>query len=147
MKPEFKDYQKQVIKNAKALAKYLRGYDVDVLTGGTDNHLLLLDLRREGITGKQLQENLEKIGIISNKNAVPFDTADKDTTSGLRLGTAAVTSRDMTEGDMFTLATFIFNCIAYPDLNEEPCLKEQLQNQVLDLALKYPLYKKNGFEI
>lgn len=139
MKPEFREYQKQVIKNAQALAKYLQMEGVKVLTGGTDNHLLLLDLRDTNINGRELQERLESVKIISNKNAIPFDTASKEAPSGLRLGTPAVTSRGMGERQMFELARIIGACIKN-NIEEDTIAKEMLKAEVLQLVCRFPFY-------
>lgn len=142
LKPEFKEYQKQVIKNAQALANNLVAFGVKVLTGGTDNHLLLLDLRNTLTTGQELEQRLESIGIISNKNAIPFDTQNKKVTSGLRLGTAAVTSRGLKEKDMLILAAVIASCIEVREKNEEDfeTRRISLKETVSRLAQEYPLY-------
>ena len=137
LKPEFKQYQEQVIKNAKILAEALVQNGFNVLTGGTDNHLILLDLRNKGITGKRLESRLENVGIVSNKNAVPFDTENKKTTSGLRLGTPAVTSRGLVEEDMRQLAILIEWCASpYYDQNIGA-----IRAHVDALCKKYPLYQ------
>ena len=91
LKPEFKEYQEQVVKNAKALANQLLKNGINLVTGGTDNHLVLIDLRNTNMTGLELETKLANIGIITNKNGIPFDTKNKATTSGLRIGTPAVT--------------------------------------------------------
>ena len=142
LQPEFKEYQKQVIKNAQSLAKHLTTFGVKVLTEGTDNHLLLLDLRDTVTTGKELEERLESIGIISNKNAIPFDTQNKTVTSGLRLGTAAVTSRGLKENEMLILAAIIASCIDVKEKNEEDfeTRKVSLRETILRIAQAYPLY-------
>ena len=137
LKPEFKQYQEQVIKNADTLAKALVENGFNVLTGGTDNHLILLDLRNKGITGKELETRLENVGIVSNKNAIPFDTENKKTTSGLRLGTPAVTSRGLVEEDMRQLAVLIEWCASpYYDQNIGA-----IRAHVDALCKKYPLYQ------
>ena len=137
LKPEFRQYQKQVIKNAKILAEALVENGFNVLTGGTDNHLILLDLRNKGITGKELETRLENVGIVSNKNAIPFDTENKKTTSGLRLGTPAVTSRGLIEEDMRQIAVLIEWCTSpYYEQNIGA-----IRAHVDALCKKYPLYK------
>lgn len=140
LQPEFRTYQEQVLKNAKALAEQLIAGGLNVLTGGTDNHLILLDLRGTGITGKELEDRLSSVHIITNKNAIPFDTEKKTITSGLRLGTPAVTSRGMVEEDMHTIANLIVLCTK----SEEEFLsqKDFIKNQVKILCDKYPLYKE-----
>lgn len=136
LQPEFKTYQEQVIKNAKRLAEELIKLGVNVLTGGTDNHLILIDLRGTGITGKELEERLASINIITNKNAIPFDTEKKTITSGLRIGTPAITSRGMKEDDMKYIATAISRC-----MNDELFKdKVSLEAIVNTLVNKYPLY-------
>lgn len=137
LKPEFKEYQQQVIKNANTLAEALVGYGFNVLTGGTDNHLILLDLRNKYITGKELETRLENVGIVSNKNAIPFDTENKKTTSGLRLGTPAVTSRGLIEDDMREIAVLIEWCTSpYYEQNIGA-----IRAHVDALCKKYPLYQ------
>ena len=138
LQPEFKEYQKQVVENAKYLAYHLQKFGIKVLTGGTDNHLLLLDLRDSCVTGKELEERLESIGIISNKNAIPFDTQNKTTTSGLRLGTAAITSRGLKKEDILIIAAIIASCVVPED--EFEWQKEAMQKNVAEIANKYPLY-------
>ena len=137
LKPEFKQYQEQVVKNAKVLAEALVQNGFNVLTNGTDNHLILLDLRNKGITGKELETRLENVGIVSNKNAVPFDTENKKTTSGLRLGTPAVTSRGLIEEDMRQIAVLIEWCT-------NPYYEQNIgaiRAHVDALCKKYPLYQ------
>ena len=105
--PSFKDYGKQIVLNAKALAEELVKNGFDIVSGGTDNHLLVLDLRNKGVSGKQAQDLLEKAGIIVNKNAIPFDSNPPANPSGVRMGTPAVTTRGMKEEEMKEIANFI----------------------------------------
>ena len=140
LKPEFKEYMKNVVENAKALSAELIHLGCDILTEGTDNHLLLLDLRKTNITGQKLETRLEEIGIIANKNAIPFDTESKMVTSGLRLGTAAVTSRGLVIEDMRKIAYVICKCIKNSD-EEFDLTKNELILQVQEICKKYPLYK------
>ena len=140
LQPEFKTYMEQVVKNAKTLADALKHYGFNVLTGGTDNHLILLDLRNKGITGQELENRLSNCHIITNKNAVPFDTEKKTITSGIRLGTPAVTSRGMVEDDMRTIASLI-------DLCASPYYESNIgaiKAHVKALCKKYPLYKEEN---
>ena len=139
LKPEFKEYMQKVVNNCKALANSLINYNFNVLTGGTDNHLILLDLRNKGITGKELEARLEEVGIIVNKNAVPFDTENKATTSGIRLGTAAITSRGLGSEEMRIIASIIDEC-CHSDTFEE--MKEKLRETVQQICNKFPLYKE-----
>lgn len=139
LKPEFKEYMTKVVSNCKLLADSLINYGFNVLTGGTDNHLILLDLRNKGITGKELEQRLEEVGIVVNKNAVPFDTENKATTSGIRLGTAAVTSRGLGSEEMRIIASIIDEC-CHSDTFKE--MKEQLKLTVKQICNKFPLYKE-----
>ena len=140
LKPEFKEYQEQVLKNAKALAEQLIKNGLNVLTGGTDNHLVLLDLRNKGITGLELEQRLASVHIITNKNAVPFDTEKKTVTSGIRLGTPAVTSRGMQEDDMRLIANLISMCAKCQD--EFELYRSCVESCVAYLCQKYPLYQE-----
>lgn len=133
LKPEFKDYQKRVIENAKTLAARLIENNIELVTGGTDNHLVLLDLRNENITGLELEQKLADIGIITNKNAIPFDTKNKATTSGLRIGTPAVTTRGLKPGDILDIADVIADIIH--DVIDEEEAKEII-NKIIE---EYPL--------
>ena len=137
LKPEFKEYQEQVVKNAKVLAEELIKYGFNVLTGGTDNHLILLDLRNKGITGKELEERLDNVGITVNKNAVPFDTEKKTITSGIRLGTPALTTRGFKEEDMKKIADLI-RIMALPYYKE---YEEFVKIKVGELCKAHPLYE------
>lgn len=137
LQPEFKTYQKQVVKNAKVLAQTLMNNGINLVTDGTDNHLILIDLRGTGITGKELEDRLGSVGITVNKNAIPFDTENKNTTSGIRIGTPAVTSRGMKEMDMELIGNLITAAIKNFDGT-----KETIKMRVQELCKKYPLYKE-----
>lgn len=115
LQPEYTTYCKQVIANAQALAQALVEKEYQIISGGTDNHLMLIDLRNKGITGKAAELSLVNAEITANKNMVPFDTESPFTTSGIRLGTAAITSRGLKENDMRTIAEFIDRVIVNPD--------------------------------
>lgn len=136
LKPEFKEYMKRVKDNTQQLSNVLTEYGLPVLTGGTDNHLLLLDLRNLNITGQELQDRLENVGITANKNAIPFDTANKMTTSGLRLGAAAVTSRGLGLEEMTTIGKIIYLCIKDYEDNID-----SMRGWVTDICKKFPLYQ------
>ena len=136
LKPEFKEYMKRVKDNTQQLSNVLTEYGLPVLTGGTDNHLLLLDLRNLNITGQELQDRLENVGITTNKNAIPFDTANKMTTSGLRLGAAAVTSRGLGFEEMTTIGKIIYLCIKDYEDNID-----SMRGWVTDICKKFPLYQ------
>lgn len=136
-KPEFKAYAEQIVKNAKALAQGLMDEGLDIVGGMTENHLMTLDLRRQGKTGKDMANVLEIVGITANKNTVPNDPQSPFVTSGIRLGTAAVTTRGFKEEDMIEVAKIISGAIYAPD--NELGLKN-LKGRSLELCKKYPLY-------
>lgn len=122
LKPEFKEYAHQIVLNAKVLANRLMEHGFNLVSGGTDNHLMLIDLRNKEITGKEATEWLDEVGITVNKNAVPNDTASPSVTSGIRLGTAAVTTKGLKEQDMVLLADAI-DLVLRKDNTEENILK------------------------
>lgn len=134
---KFEQYAKQVINNAKALSGKLIEYGFDVVSGGTDNHLMLIDISNKDITGKQAEISLEKAGITVNKNMIPFDTRSPFVTSGIRIGTPAVTTRGMKENEMSRIADIINSSIQNID-NEEKL--EGLKTEVKELCSGYPLY-------
>ena len=140
LKPEFKEYMQKVVNNTRTLAIQLTRLGVKLLTQGTDNHLLLIDLRNEDITGQELENRLEEIGIITNKNAVPFDIKNKKETSGLRIGAAAVTSRGLGQEEMLTIAQLIAHCIDTNTYNDN---KEYMKRVVQSICDKFPLYKED----
>jgi glycine hydroxymethyltransferase len=137
---KFKDYAKQVIKNAKALSGKLNEYGFDVVSGGTDNHLMLIDISNKDITGKQAEISLEKAGITVNKNMVPFDIRSPFVTSGIRIGTPAVTTRGMKENEMTRIAEIINTAIQNFD-NEKKL--EGLKTEVRELCSGFPLYSES----
>ena len=136
LKPEFKAYQQQIIANCAALAKGLTSRGVNLVSGGTDNHLILVDLRSLGITGKELERRMDEVYITANKNAIPNDPEKPFVTSGVRLGTAAATSRGLVEEDMDKIAEYIFLCAT--DFENQ---KEYIKNGVAEICKKYPLYE------
>ena len=136
--PEFKEYQKQVVKNAKAMADALVKGGLRIVSGGTDNHLMLVDLRAKGVTGKQAEESLEKAGITCNKNAIPNDPEKPFITSGVRLGTPAITARGMKEDESVKIAEMIIKVLE--NVNDDEKIAE-VRNEVLKLTEKFPLYK------
>ncbi len=136
LKPEFKEYQMQVKKNAQALCKELMSLGVDIVSGGTDNHLMLVDLSKKGLTGKEVEHNLDEVGITANKNTIPNDPQSPFVTSGLRLGTPAVTTRGMKEEDMKEIAQIINMIICDFEANKDEAVK-----RVSALCKKYPLYE------
>ncbi len=135
LSPEFKEYQLQIKKNAAALAKGLTECGFKLVSGGTDNHLMLLDLRNFDITGKDAEHRLDEVGITSNKNAIPFDPQSPFITSGVRLGTPAVTTRGMKEDDMAEIAKLIHLAITAFDEKQD-----EIRSRVKALCDKYPLY-------
>ena len=135
LKSDFKDYQKQVLVNAKELAASFVEEGVKVLTGGTDNHLMLLDLRGSGVTGKELQIKCDEVNITLNKNTVPNDPESPFITSGVRIGTPAVTSRGLKEKDMKKVAKLLALCIKDFDNS-----KEYIKSEVEKICAEYPIY-------
>ncbi|HEY3251425.1 MAG TPA: serine hydroxymethyltransferase [Ignavibacteria bacterium] len=133
---EFKTYAEQIIKNAKALANKLMEFDFKVISRGTDNHLMLIDLHNKNMTGKQAQEMLDEVGITVNKNAVPFDDKSPLITSGIRIGTPALTTRGMKEADMEKIASIINDIIN--DQSDE--IKQNVKQRIEDLTTEHPLY-------
>ena len=136
LQPEFKAYQQQVVKNAGALAKGLMARGVKLVSGGTDNHLMLVDLGAEGRTGKEVEALLDAATITANKNTVPGETRSPFVTSGIRLGTPAVTSRGLKEADMELVAGYIARIIS-----EGEAAVQEVKEGVLTLTEKYPLYQ------
>jgi len=135
LKPEFKEYQKQIVKNAKVLSDELMRLGLKLVSGGTDNHLMLLDLRGTGITGKELQNRLDEVYITVNKNAIPNDPESPFVTSGVRIGTPAVTSRGFVEADMLKIAEYIR--LAITDFENKA---DYIRAGVNELCEKHPIY-------
>ena len=135
LKPEFKEYQEQIVKNAKALANGLTSRGVKLVSGGTDNHLMLVDLVGTDVTGKELEHRLDEVNITANKNAIPNDPQSPFITSGLRIGTPAATTRGLKEEDMDKIAEYISLAISDFEAN-----KEYIKNGVAAICKKYPLY-------
>ncbi len=135
--PDFRKYQEQVVKNARALADFLMQRGFEIVSGGTDNHLMLVDLRNKGITGKEAEAVLDKVGVTVNKNAIPFDPQSPLVTSGIRIGTPAATSRGMEEKAMETVAEIIDTAISGRD---DEAKLTKARNMVHDLCHQYPLY-------
>ncbi len=133
----FKDYQIQVVKNSKALAKKLQEYGFELFSGGTDNHLMLINLNNKGVTGKQAEQALDKAGITVNKNGIPFDTQPPTVTGGLRVGTAALTTRGMKESEMELIAGWMNRIISDID---NAALQQEIRSEVKVLCEKFPIY-------
>lgn len=137
MQPEFKEYAAQIVKNAKVLAEELVANGLRLVAGKTETHLVLVDLTPKGITGKDAQMALEESGIITNRNTIPFDTRSPFITSGLRLGTAAVTTRGMRESEMKEIASLIVKIIENPNDSE---LKLKTRSGIEELCNRFPVY-------
>ncbi len=136
LKPEFKAYQQQVVRNARALADGLIEHGFHLVSGSTDNHLMLVDLQNMNITGKELEHRLDEVYITVNKNAVPNDPQSPFVTSGVRIGTPAVTSRGLKEEDMKVIADMIY--LAATDFENQA---DNIRKTVEGLCAKYPLYE------
>lgn len=136
MTEEFIDYQHQVVKNAKMLAKELNRRGFRVVSGGTDNHLMLIDLSSKGITGKEAEHLLEDAGLTVNKNAIPFDTQSRFVTGGIRLGTPAVTTRGLRETEMVMIADWINRIIS----NSTHLVLSEIRQEVRALCERFPIY-------
>lgn len=136
LRPEFADYQRQIIANAKALAARLQRNGIRIVSGGTDNHLILADLTDVGVTGKDAEKALERAGITVNKNMIPFDQRSPFVTSGIRLGSPAVTTRGFTEVEMYRVADWITQILAHID---DEAVIRRVREEVIDLCLHFPV--------
>ena len=136
LKPEFKEYARKIVENAQALAAALQQRGVKLVSGGTDNHLMLIDLRDEECTGKDLEQRLDSVHITANKNTVPGETRSPFVTSGVRLGTPAVTTRGMGAAEMQVIADCIADCIWHYEER-----KDEISERVLRLTREFPLYQ------
>lgn len=139
--PSFVTYQKQILRNAQALAETLLERGHRLVSGGTDNHLLLVDVKAKGLTGKEAEEGLESIGITVNKNTIPFDKESPFITSGIRLGTPAVTTRGMDEEAMKAIGEIIDDMLTAMVKGEQETVAPKLRARVAELAAAYPLYQ------
>ncbi len=135
MQPAFTTYQKAVLENAQVLARELQQNGLRLVSGGTDNHLILVDLSSTGITGKVAQEALEAAGILVNRNTIPFDTRPPQITSGIRLGTPAITTRGFGPREMKTIASFILKVLSNP---EDKKIQREIAEQVVSLCHRFP---------
>ena len=136
MKPEFKTYQEQIVKNAAALAQGLLEEGFDLVSGGTDNHLMLVDLRKAGVTGKEMERRLDEVNITVNKNSIPNDPEKPFVTSGIRVGTPAATTRGFTEEDMRVIASLMWQAATDFDARADA-----IRARVAELTAKHPLYE------
>lgn len=139
MKEEFRNYQKQIVKNAKILAEVLMGNGLRLVSGGTDNHLMLINCEPLGITGRQGSEAMARAEIYTNRNSIPFDNGSAFEPSGIRLGTPALTTRGMGEEDMRIIGKWISDILH--DVNNEELI-EKIKNEVLEMAKRFPIYEK-----
>lgn len=137
MEEDFKQYQQQVVRNASTLAQGLKDGGFRLVSGGTDNHLMLIDLTSKGITGKDAQFLLDSVGITVNRNTIPFEQLSPFVTSGLRLGTPALTSRGMMESEMLEVARFLSQAIAFRD---DPAALDRVRQGVFNLTSQFPLW-------
>ena len=136
LKPEFKEYQKQIVANAKTLCDALKEKGFRIVSGGTDNHLMLIDLRPFGVTGKEMERRLDEVHITVNKNAIPNDPEKPFVTSGIRVGTPAVTSRGFKEGEMLKIAEWMRDIAVDFESN-----KDRISEEVMALCKKFPIYE------
>ncbi len=136
--PEFKEYQRQIIKNAQAMADELKNQGFRLVSGGTDNHMMLVDLTSAGVTGKEAQEVLDRANITVNKNGIPFDTKGPQVTSGIRIGTPAVTTRGMKENELRLIASCIADVIK--NIHNETKIKA-VSEKIKSICVKFPLYQ------
>jgi glycine hydroxymethyltransferase len=139
LQPEFKEYQKQIIKNAQAMADELKNQGFRLVSGGTDNHLMLVDLTDKNVTGKDAQEALDRAAITVNKNGIPFDTKGPQVTSGIRVGTPAATTRGMKENEMRMIASCIADVVK--NINNEQKIKA-VAEKVKTICDQFPLYQQ-----
>jgi glycine hydroxymethyltransferase len=137
LQPEFKTYAAQVIKNAQALAMQLQQRSFKIVSNGTDNHLLLVDLRSIGMTGKRADQLVSQVNITANKNTVPFDPESPFVTSGLRLGSAALTTRGMGTTEFTEIANILADCLLNP---EDEATRGDCRHRVASLCERFPLY-------
>lgn len=137
LEPTFKEYATQVVKNAQALANQLIDNGLTIVSGGTDTHIMLVDVRNTGLTGKEAEHILDEVNITCNKNTIPFDPASPFVTSGIRLGTPALTSRGLQEMDMKEIANIIAMVLQHPQDTEK---QEEAKRRVSNLCERYPLY-------
>jgi glycine hydroxymethyltransferase len=140
LEPSFVEYQQQIVANAKRLASALSSAGFRLVSGGTDNHLMLVDVFSRGITGKAAEAALGKANITVNKNAIPFDTNPPMVASGIRVGTPAVTSRGMREAEMDAIAEFVTRVLAAPD---DDAVLARVKAEVETLCRKFPLYPES----
>ena len=141
LKDEFKVYSQNVVKNAKILSNTLIERGIDIVSGGTDNHIVLVDLRNKGITGNNCEQALERAGVTCNKNGVPFDETPPSITSGIRLGSSAATTRGLTENDFKVLGNLISDVICgFKNNISDNEIENEVNRKISDICNKYPIY-------
>ncbi len=141
MRPGFKEYQQQIVNNAKALAGFLLERGFELVSGGTDNHMMLVDLRNKNITGREAEKALDLVGVTVNKNAIPFDPQPPVITSGIRIGTPAVTTRGLKEAEMEEIAEIIHLTISFGD---DEARRKKAAAMAADLCRRFPVYEEGG---
>lgn len=139
LKPEFKSYQQQVVKNAKVIAEVFKNEGFRVISGGTDTHLILVDVSIRGLTGAEAEKLLEEAGITVNKNSIPFDTRPPRITSGIRIGTPAITTRGLKETEVEEVAHYMCEVLKNPDKDD---LRKKIREKVREICKKFPFYRK-----
>jgi glycine hydroxymethyltransferase len=145
LRPEFRDYAKQIVKNSRALADELMKGGLDIVTGGTDNHLMLVDLRPKGVTGKATDTALDRAGITCNKNGIPFDPEKPFVTSGIRLGTPAGTTRGFKEAEFRQIARWIVEVTdAISKGGDASGVEQKVRREVRELTDRFPIYGSKG---
>lgn len=141
LQPGFKEYQQQIVKNARALAEALVQRGFELISGGTDNHMILVDLRNKQLTGREAEHTLEEVGVTLNKNAIPFDPQPPMVTSGIRIGTPAVTTRGLKQAEMVEVAEIIHLALSF---GNDAGRREQARTMAADLCRRFPLYEEGG---
>ncbi len=139
LEPEFKTYQQQVVKNAQVVARVFKERGFRLVSGGTDNHLVLVDLTSKNLTGAEAEKLLEEAGVTVNKNAIPFDPRPPRVTSGIRIGTPAITTRGLKEKEVEEVANYMCDVLENPD-NEK--LRKEIREKIREICKKFPFYKK-----
>ena len=141
LKDEFKVYSQNVVKNSKILSNTLIERGINIVSGGTDNHIVLVDLRNKGITGNYCEQALERAGITCNKNGVPFDETPPSITSGIRLGSSAATTRGLAENDFKVLGNLISDVICgFKNNISDDEIENEVNRKIIDICKKYPIY-------
>ncbi len=141
LQPEFREYQRQIVNNARALAGALLERGFTLVSGGTDNHMLLVDLRNKGITGREAEQVLDEVGVTVNKNAIPFDPQPPAVSSGIRIGTPAVTTRGLQEAEMTEVAEIIHLALSF---NGNRAYRQKAAAMAADLCRRFPVYREGG---